>query len=129
MVVVVNSGLDAVAVVDSQGVQYLLPDADPAGRPRAVLEPFDPGQTEHLERCLLDREVPSVPDRFAESRVQRLDGVGPTHELSKLAGTAQERHEIVPRRLPGRDHRRIPFPPRVRELAEPDLGASRLRAV
>ena len=61
-----GGGLDAVAVVDGQGVQDGLPGVDPPGRVRSVRPLLGGNEVEDLERRLFVGEVSAVADGFAD---------------------------------------------------------------
>lgn len=67
--------LDAVGVVDAEGVQDGFPPLYTPGRVGLVFLPFDGCEVEDFKRSLLCREMPAPHCCFAEPSVERLDSV------------------------------------------------------
>jgi hypothetical protein len=60
---------DSVAVVDCEGVEDLLPVVDSPCHVLAVGPSCGGDEVEHLQRCLLVREIPAMADGSTESGV------------------------------------------------------------
>jgi len=104
--------------VDGQDVEGLLPVADSAGQVLAVAPLRRRDEVEDLHRGLLVGEMTAVADSPTESSVQRLNRVCRVDDPAELDGELEEWHELLPRILPGADHRWVERPPGLSELAE-----------
>ncbi len=71
----VGSRLNAVGVVDAEGVQDGFPPLYAPGRVPPAFLPFDGCEVEDFKRSLLCREMPAPHCCVAEPRVQALDRV------------------------------------------------------
>ncbi len=85
--------------MEGQSVQDLFPTVDLAGQVLPILLPGNRHEIEHFHRCLLGREMASMPDCQPKPGVERLNRIRRVHDLSELDRELEERNELVPRGL------------------------------